>query len=89
MTRKVFCKKLKKDLKGLGEAPYPGDLGDEIYNHISKEAWDLWLDHQTMIINENRLNLADENARKTLEKTMIKFLFQDDEVKPAGYVAPE
>ena len=62
MARTVQCIHLKKEAEGLDFAPYPGELGKKIYNNISKEAWQLWMKHQTMLVNENRLNLADQRA---------------------------
>lgn len=89
MSRMIMCKKLGKEAPGLDYAPYPGDLGQRIYNEISAEAWALWLDHQTMIINEYRMNMLDEKARETLRQEMEKFLFGEGSAKPAGYVPPE
>ncbi len=85
MTRLVNCKKLDKELPGLGFKPYPGELGDNIYNHISQKGWQLWLQHQTMLINEKRLSLADPDTQKYLAAEMEKFLFGGDYEKPAGY----
>jgi Fe-S cluster biosynthesis and repair protein YggX len=81
--------KLQKELEGLSASPYPGTLGDKIYHHISQEAWNLWLSHQTMLINEYRLSLADEKSRAFLVEEMQKFLFEGGGEKPAGYVAVE
>ena len=67
MTRMVQCIYLKKEAEGMDYAPYPGELGKRIYNEVSKEAWQLWLKHQTMLVNENRLNLADQRARQLNE----------------------
>ncbi len=75
MSRSVFCVKLKQELLGLDFKPLPGDLGEKIYNSISKEAWSQWLAHQTMIINENRLNLADDSSRKFLRQQLEFYLF--------------
>lgn len=75
MSRTVNCVKLNKEAKGLKFAPYPGDLGQRIYNEISNEAWQMWLKQQTMIINEYRLSVVDPNARKMIETEMKKFLF--------------
>ena len=72
--RNIFCLKLKQELPGLDYKPFPGVLGEKIYNNISKEAWSQWLAHQTMIINENRLNLADDSSRKFL-KQQLEFYF--------------
>ena len=86
MTRIVHCKKLNKKAEGLERPPYPGQLGQEIFNNISSYAWQLWLEHQTMLINEYRLVLTDPQARKFLKEEMEKFLFGDGAVKPTGYV---
>ncbi len=88
MSRQVHCTKLNKLLEGLDSPPYPGELGQRIFNHISKQAWQAWLAHQTMIINENRLNLLDPNARSMLVVEMEKYLFGDGSERPAGYVEP-
>ena len=86
MTRMIFCKKLNIQAEGLDSPPYPGELGQEIYENISKQAWAEWLAHQTMVINENRLNLLDEEARRFLREEMKKFLFEGGAEKPSGYV---
>jgi Fe-S cluster biosynthesis and repair protein YggX len=84
-NRFVFCEKHQKEALGLDFAPYPGELGQRIYNHICKEAWQEWLKHQTMLINENRLNLLDPKTRPFLEEEMVKFLFGQGSEMPAGY----
>jgi Fe-S cluster biosynthesis and repair protein YggX len=89
MSKTVFCQKLKQELQGLDSRPLPGDFGDRLYNHISKQAWNMWLEHQTMLINENRLNLADPQAQSFLKQEMEKFFFGQGSDKPAGYVPPE
>ena len=76
--RQVFCLKLKKESEGLAKQPYPGELGKRIYESISKEAWKLWLTQQTILINENRLNLLDESAQQFLEKEMQKYFFESE-----------
>ena len=63
MARMVQCVKLGREAEGLDFPPYPGELGKRIYEHVSKEAWQQWLKHQTMLVNENRLSLADPRAR--------------------------
>ncbi len=88
MPRTIQCSYLKKQAEGLDFAPYPGDLGKRIYNEVSKEAWQLWLKHQTMLVNENRLNLADLRARQYLARQMEKFFFGEGAEQPAGYVPP-
>ena len=70
MTRMVQCTYLKKEAEGLVYPPYPGELGKRIYDNISKEAFELWKKHQTMLVNENRLNLADARARQYLARQM-------------------
>jgi Fe-S cluster biosynthesis and repair protein YggX len=90
MTRTVHCAKLDIDAEGLDFAPWPGELGKRIYEGISKQAWQQWLAHQTMLINENRINPLDPQARKFLEQQMRAFLFGDGDLeRPEGYVPPE
>lgn len=85
MTRLIHCVKLNKEAEGLAKPPLPGELGERIYQHISKDAWQLWLNHQTMLINEYRLSMIDPKARAMLLQEMEKFLFGDGSDKPAGY----
>ena len=88
MARTVQCIYLKKEAEGMDYAPYPGELGKRIYNQVSKEAWQLWMKHQTMLVNENRLNLADQRARQYLARQMENFFFGGGAEQPAGYVPP-
>lgn len=88
MTRMIHCKKLQKEAEGLERAPYPGALGQRIFEEISQEAWQLWLNHQTMLINEYRLSMLDPKARKFLADEMERFLFGEGSAKPAGYTPP-
>ena len=88
MTRMVQCLYLKKEAVGIAFPPYPGELGKRIYDNISQEAFELWKKHQTMLVNENRLNLADARARQYLARQMEQFFFGDGGDKPAGYVPP-
>jgi Fe-S cluster biosynthesis and repair protein YggX len=88
VARTVQCVHLKKEAEGLDYAPYPGELGKRIYNSISKEAWQLWMKHQTMLVNENRLNLADQRARQYLARQMENFFFGTGAEQVAGYVPP-
>jgi len=88
MTRMVQCVYLKKEGEGLKFAPYPGELGKRIYDQVSAEAFEVWKRHQTMLVNENRLNLADARARQYLARQMEQFFFGDGAEKPAGYVPP-
>ncbi|MFN9709129.1 MAG: oxidative damage protection protein [Burkholderiales bacterium] len=89
MPRIIQCTYLNKEAEGLDFAPYPGELGLRIYQQICKEAWQLWLKHQTMLVNENRLNLADQRARAYLVRQMENFFFGQGADRPAGFVPPQ
>ena len=89
MTRMVHCVKLQREAEGLAFAPWPGELGRRIYEQVSKQAWLEWLAHQTMLINENRLNPLDPKTRAFIAAEMEKYFFGGGSEKPAGYVAPE
>lgn len=89
MARTVFCVKLQREAEGLDFPPYPGELGKRLYENVSKEGWQAWLRHQTMLVNENRLNLSDPRARKYLATQMEKYFFGEGADKVAGYVPPE
>ena len=86
MTRTVNCVMLKREAEGLERVPYPGDLGQRIFDNVSKEAWQRWLGHQTMLINEYRLTPIEPKARKFLEEEMEKFFFGEGSAAPQGYV---
>jgi len=86
MSRTVNCVILKTEAEGLDYAPYPGELGQRIYDNVSKEAWQQWLAHQTMLINENRLTPIEPEARQFLATEMEKFFFAEGSAKPEGYV---
>lgn len=88
MTRTVNCIKLGHEAAGLDFPPYPGELGKRIFDNVSKEAWQGWLRHQTMLVNENRLNLADASARQYLARQMERYFFGEGAERPAGYVPP-
>ena len=88
MTRMVHCVKLGKEAEGLERAPYPGELGKKIFDSISKEAWQQWMRHQTILINENRLSPIDPAHRAFLEKEMEKFLFGEGSALPEAFSAP-
>ena len=88
MSRTIKCVMLGKDAEGLDYAPYPGDLGQRIYDNVSKQAWQRWLAHQTMLINEYRLTPMEPEARKYLETEMEKFLFGEGSAAPKEYVPP-
>jgi len=75
---KVKCIKLNEELEGLDRAPYPGELGKKILANVSKQAWQMWLDHQTMLINENNLSMMDSEAQKYLKEQMDKYFFSSE-----------
>jgi Fe-S cluster biosynthesis and repair protein YggX len=86
MARMVNCVKLKREAEGLDFPPYPGELGKKLFLSVSKEAWKLWLEHQKMLVNENRLNLSDQRARKYLEEQMQRHFFGEGADAAVGYV---
>jgi Fe-S cluster biosynthesis and repair protein YggX len=88
MARTVNCVKLGREAEGLDFPPYPGELGKRVYDNVSKEAWKEWMGLQTMLVNENRLNLADKKARDYLAQQMEKHFFGEGAEKAAGYVPP-
>lgn len=89
MGNNVHCVVLDREAEGLDYPPYPGDLGQRIMENVSKEGWQKWLAHQTMLINENRLSPVDPDARKFLEREMEKFFFGEGSETPEGYVPPD
>lgn len=89
MSRTLHCVKLDREAEGLDFPPYPGELGKRIYEQVSKEAWQMWLKHQTMLINEYRLTPVDPKARQFLEQEMEKFFFGEGSAPPQEYVPPE
>ncbi len=89
MSRTVNCIKLGRETEGLPTPPYPGDLGQRIFENVSKEAWQQWLQHQTMLINEYRLTPIEAKDRKFLEDEMEKFFFGEGSQVPDEFVAPE
>lgn len=86
MSRTVNCIMLKAKAEGLDYAPYPGELGQRIYDNVSKEAWQRWLGHQTMLINEYRLTPIEPEARQFLAAEMEKFFFGGGSERPKEYV---
>jgi len=88
MSRTVNCILLGGERPGLDRPTYPGELGKRIYENVSKEAWAQWIRHQTMLVNENRLNLADARARKYLLTQMEKHFFGEGADVAQGYVPP-
>ena len=89
MSRTVHCVKLNKQAEGLERITYPGEMGRKIYDNVSKEAWQQWLQHQTMLINEYRLNPLDAKTRTFIEKEMQKFFFEDGEAALPPDFKPE
>ncbi len=88
MNRKVSCVKLQKEADGLRFPPFPGELGKRIFENVSEEAWQGWLEHQKMLVNENRLSLADPAARKYLMEQTEKYFFGPGADRASGYVPP-
>ena len=86
MPRIVQCVKLGRELPGLEKPPMPGELGQRIYDNISQQAWDMWQEQSTLIINHYGLNLADPEARQVLRQQMEEFLFGDQAQMPEGWV---
>jgi Fe-S cluster biosynthesis and repair protein YggX len=85
MGKMVQCVKLNKEAEGLDQAPYPGELGQRILKNVSKEAWQMWFQQQTMLINEYRLNPVDPKSRTFLEQQMEQFFFGDGTTAPVDY----
>lgn len=85
MSKQIFCAKLKQQADAMHTPPFPGDLGLKIFNQVSQQAWDMWLSHQTMLINEYRLNLTDPKSRQFLRDEMDKYFFGEGSKKPAGF----
>ena len=86
MPRTVFCQVDQRETEGLDFVPWPGELGKRVFASVGKPAWQRWLAHQTMLINENRLSPLKPEHRRLLEQEMEKFLFGGGAEKPAGYV---
>ena len=87
-VRMVKCVKLGRELPGLDRPPWKGELGQRIYDNVSKEAWRMWVTHSTMLLNEYRLNPLDPNTQKVMEEQMERFFFGDGASVPEGYVPP-
>ena len=90
MTRVVQCVVLKREAEGLDKPPHPGELGQRIYENVSKEGWNRWLERLTMIINENGLSSADPRSLELIERHMVGFLFGEGELgsMPEGFQPP-
>ncbi len=89
MSRMVNCIRLNREAEGLDFPPYPGELGQRIFDQVSKSAWQEWLGHQTMLINEMGLVMSDAEARRFLAAEMEKFFFGEGSAPPQGYIAPD
>jgi len=85
----IHCKKLNQEAEALAYKPMPGKLGDKILENISNKAWQMWLGHQTILINEYRLSLIDPKAKEFLQEEMQKFLFGEGSEKPDAYTKPD
>jgi len=88
-TRMVKCVKFGREMPGLEEAPWAGEIGKRIYENVSQEAWKMWIEHSKMILNEYRLNPLDPNSHKILEEQMEQFFFGEGAKLPEGYVPPK
>lgn len=85
MAHTVQCVKLKKEADGMDFPPYPGELGKKLFESVSKEAWQMWLGQQTMLINEYRLSLADPKSQQFLKLELEKFFFGEGSEPPKEY----
>ncbi len=85
MSRTVFCQNLQKEAEGLGFQLYPGEVGKRIFDNISKEAFGNWQKKQTMLINENKMNMMNPDDRAFLEAAMVAYLFDGKEPEIEGY----
>lgn len=88
MSRTVFCRKYQKELPGLDTPPYPGSKGQEIFEQVSRQAWQEWQKQQTMLINEKQLSMMNAEHRHYLQEEMSKFLSNQAHDTAAGYVPP-
>jgi Fe-S cluster biosynthesis and repair protein YggX len=89
MTRTVQCRKYGEELEGLDRPPFPGPRGQDIYDNVSKKAWEAWQAHQTLLINEKHLSLMDPETRRYLQGEMDKFFAGEEYDQAEGYVPPE
>ena len=88
MSRMVSCVVLKREAPGLTRVPYPGELGQRIFNEVSEEGWKQWIEQQTMIINENGLSTMDPTSLQLLENHMLSFLFKEGELAHQPFRPP-
>jgi len=89
MSRRVHCVKLGREAEGFDRPPYPGELGQRVFEQVSKQAWSDWLRHQTMLINENRLSPMDPQARRFLEEQMHAYFFGEGSEPPRDFTPPK
>ncbi len=90
MTRMVNCVVLGTEAPGLERVPYPGELGQRIFQSVSTDGWKMWIERQTMIINENGLSTIDPTSLALIEQHMLGFLFKEGDLgqQPSGFKAP-
>jgi Fe-S cluster biosynthesis and repair protein YggX len=86
--RKVFCAKLQKELPGLDELPFDTELGKKVYEHVSKDAWAMWMEYCKILLNEYRLNPARREDQEAIVKQMEQFFFGEGAAMPKEYVPP-
>jgi Fe-S cluster biosynthesis and repair protein YggX len=86
--RTVFCVKFQREMPGLDEAPFDNEMGQRVYENVSKQAWKMWLEQMKMIMNEYRLNLGTAEAQEFLLKQMDQYFFGEGAALPPGYVPP-
>ena len=87
-THTVMCVKFGRKMEGLDRVPWKGEIGQRIYENVSKEAWKLWIEHSKMIMNEYRLNPLDPQSQKIMEEQMEQFFFGEGAKLPEGYIPP-
>ena len=89
MSRTVICRKYQREMEALERPPFPGPRGQKIFEEVSKQAWQEWIAHQTLLINERRLNMMDRTTRAFLEQEMEKFFANEEVARADGYVPPK
>jgi len=87
-VRMVKCVKFGREMPGLDRIPWKGDLGKRIYDHVSKEAWSMWVDHSKMLLNEYRLNPARKEDQAAIIQQLQQFFFGEGSAVPKEYVPP-
>lgn len=89
MSRQIQCVKLGVLAEGLEKAPFKGELGQRVFDNVSKEAWRAWLEHSKMLINEYRLDLVSEGGQKIWMKECEKYFFGEGSALPAEFKPQE